>query len=90
MHYIVLAATMDEAKAFQRENHIRNKDFTYCNSPRPLRGQKDTTLIVIQGWQRTKCFLQEATLKAEIAWYGVRNTVIYADGTGYLKDIHDK
>lgn len=75
----ILAATKREADAVRHAKALRQAHTEWVNSPKRLRGVKGTKLIIVNGWQKTRCKLQQAVLNAEILIYKLRNEVEHHD-----------
>jgi len=75
----IIAATEELARLYALDNGLTEKEWLHVFIPKHLKGLDGVTVLVIEGWARRKCKIQEAMLWGELKLFDLRtcNRVIY-------------
>ena len=71
----ILSVSNIVSRRFARTNNIEN--WTHIDKLDQLKGLRDVTLIVIEGWASRTCPIKRVALKAELLLFKLRNDIIF-------------
>ena len=82
INYLIVAKDFYVAKRFADNNEIPLENWSYASVRKHFTA--GPTIIVLNGWKRSRCILQQTMLKVAMAWH--KNPTVYMAETERLAE----
>ena len=82
INYLIVAKDFYVAKRFAENNQIPLVNWSYASVAKHF--TDGPTIIVLNGWKRSRCILQQTALKVAIGWR--KNPTVYMEETERLSE----
>ena len=84
INYLIVGKDFNQAKRFADDNQLKIEQWFYAKGKQDFKD--GPTIIILNGWKKKRCLLQQAMLKASLAW-GKNPTLYMAETERLWEDV---